>query len=140
MAQSYVRSDELPDDIGKFGFGMGIPATSLNYVGENSKFNIYNPSDVAIDPYIEHHDLKITVKGSGAFTLTNQTNNTSVKLNTAMKLGDAFVLNGVVPSLNGSTDVDTDFGHIELERGNNNITVSGLSDVNITFSFPFLYF
>ncbi|WP_375378389.1 hypothetical protein [Weissella confusa] len=82
----------------------------------------------------------ITVKGSGAFTLTNQTNGTSIKLNQAMGSGDTFVLNGVIPTLNGSTDADTDFGHIELERGDNDIRLSGLSSANVTFSFPFLYF
>lgn len=140
MAQSYVRSDELPDDIGKLGFGMNLPASELSYVGTSNQFNIYNPSDVAIDPYVQHHDLKITVKGSGAFTLTNKTNGTSIKLNKAMTTSDTFVLNGVIPALNGSTDVDTDFGHIELERGDNDIVVSGLGNASVTFSFPFLYF
>lgn len=140
MAQSLVRSDKLPDDLSSLGFGMNLPARPLSYVGTSNQFNIYNPSDVAIDPYVNHHDLVITVKGSGAFTLTNQTNGTSIKLNKAMGSGDTFVLNGVVPTLNGLTDVDTDFGHIELERGDNNIRLSGLSNANVTFSFPFLYF
>ncbi|MBJ7674012.1 phage tail domain-containing protein [Weissella confusa] len=140
MAQSLVRSDKLPDDLDSLGFGMNLPARPLSYVGTSNQFNIYNPSDVAIDPYVNHHDLVITVKGSGSFTLTNQTNGTSIKLNQAMGSGDTFVLNGVVPTLNGSTDVDTDFGHIELERGDNDIRLSGLSSANVTFSFPFLYF
>lgn len=140
MAQSLVRSDKLPDDLDSLGFGMNLPARPLSYVGTSNQFNIYNPSDVAIDPYVNHHDLVITVKGSGAFTLTNQTNGTSIKLNKAMANSDTFVLNGVIPTLNGSTDVDTDFGHIELERGDNDIRLSGLSSANVTFSFPFLYF
>ena len=140
MAQSAIRSDELPDDLSSFGFGMNLPAKPLSYVGTSNQFNIYNPSDVAIDPYVNHHDLVITVKGSGAFTLTNQTNGTSITLNKAMANSDTFVLNGVIPTLNGSTDVDTDFGHIELERGDNDIRLSGLSSANVTFSFPFLYF
>ena len=140
MAQSLVRSDKLPDDLSSLGFGMNLPAKPLSYVGTSNQFSIYNPSDVAIDPYVNHHDLVITVKGSGAFTLTNQTNGTSITLNKAMANGDTFVLNGVIPTLNGSTDVDTDFGHIELERGDNDIHLSGLSNANVTFSFPFLYF
>ena len=140
LAQSLVRSDKLPDDLSSLGFGMNLPAKPLSYVGTSNQFNIYNPSDVAIDPYVNHHDLVITVKGSGAFTLTNQTNGTSIKLNKAMTTSDTFVLNGVVPTLNGSTDVDTDCGHIELERGDNDIRLSGLSSANVTFSFPFLYF
>lgn len=140
LAQSLVRSDKLPDDLGSLGFGMNLPARPLSYVGTSSQFNIYNPSDVAIDPYVNHHDLVITVKGLGVFTLTNQTNGTSIKLNQAMASSDTFVLNGVIPTLNGSTDVDTDFGHIELERGDNDIRLSGLSSANVTFSFPFLYF
>lgn len=140
MAQSYVRSDELPDDLGKLGFGMNLPASDLSYVGTSNQFNIYNPSDVAIDPYVNHHDLKITVKGTGAFTLTNKTNGTSIRVDNRLGKSDTFVLNGVIPTLNGSTSVNTNYGHIELERGNNNIVVSGLSNANVTFSFPFLYF
>ncbi|KIU23774.1 phage tail domain-containing protein [Weissella cibaria] len=140
MAQSLVRSDKLPDDLSSLGFGMNLPAEPLSYVGTSNRFNIYNPSDVAIDPYVNHHDLVITVKGSGAFTLTNQTNGTNIELNEAMTTSDIFVLNGVVPKLNGSTNVDTNFGHIELERGDNDIRLSGLSNANVTFSFPFLYF
>ncbi|TYC50718.1 phage tail family protein [Weissella muntiaci] len=142
MAQSLVRSDELPDELDKLDFGMNIPSDKpLNYHSKQNSFSIFNPSDVVIDPYRQHHDLITTIKGSGSnFTIKNTTNNTSISVNSALNTGDTFVLNGVIPYLNNSTNVDTDFGHIELAKGNNNIEITGLSNVDITFSFPFLYF
>ncbi|MBC6498530.1 hypothetical protein H7R52_07030 [Weissella confusa] len=100
--------------------------SSLNF----STFQLTRTKNEAYDPYVNHHDLVITVKGSGAFTLTNQTNGTSIKLNQAMGSGDTFVLNGVIPTLNGSTDVDTDFGHIEL------IQASSQGTVDLVFTNP----
>lgn len=141
MAQSIVRSDELPAKIDDLGLGMNLPAKDLSYVSTTGQFNIYNPSDVAIDPYIQHHDLIITVTGTGSsFTLTNATNNTSIKVNSSLASGQTFKLNGVIPSINGNTQVDTDFGNIKLEQGDNDIRLSGLSGAEVTFSFPFLYF
>lgn len=140
MAQSIVRSDELPAKIDELGLGMNLPVKDLSYTSTASRFNIYNPSDVAIDPYIQHHDLIITVKGYGKFTLKNTTNNTSITLNTALSNGQTFTLNGVTPSIDGNANINTDFGHIKLEQGNNDIRLSGLSDSQVTFSFPFLYF
>ncbi|MCT0007156.1 hypothetical protein EFL93_01765 [Weissella confusa] len=40
MAQSLVRSDKLPDDLGSLGFGMNLPAKPLSYVGTSNQFNI----------------------------------------------------------------------------------------------------
>lgn len=141
MAQSIVRSDELPAEASQLAYGMNLPAKDLSYVGKNERFNIYNPSDVAIDPYIQHHDLIITVTGVGSsFTLTNATNNTSIKVNSSLASGQTFKLDGVIPSINGNTQVDTDFGNIKLEQGDNDIRLSGLSNAKVTFSFPFLYF
>ncbi|GAK30223.1 phage sipho_tail superfamily [Weissella oryzae SG25] len=142
MAQSLVQSDKLPDLTDDLEYSMNIPIDKeLKYQYEESLFDVYNPSDVAIDPYRQHHDLKITVKGEGnSFSLVNMTNNTAITVNTSMKQGDVFILNGVLPYLNNSSDVDTDFGHIELAKGENNIKITGLNNVDVTFSFPFLYF
>lgn len=141
MAQSAVRSDELPAKVGALGIGQGIPVDDLTYQQRGGSFKIYNPSDIAIDPYIQHHDLVISVTGVGSsFTITNKTNNTSINVTSPIRDGQTFKLNGVVPSIDGDTNIQSDFGHIELAKGYNDIQVSGLNNPVTTFSFPFLYF
>jgi hypothetical protein len=142
FSQSLVRSDELPEKLSKLGFGMNIPTNKvLNYHWNQSSLNVFNPSDVGIDPYIQHHDLKIRVKGTGNnFVINNKTNNTSIKVEQALSGSDVFLLDGVLPYLNNNADVATDYGHIELAKGDNDIEITGLNNIDVTFSFPFLYF
>ena len=138
---SLAPSDQLDSTTDGLGFGMNLPDTDTPYTFTTSNFNVYNPSDIAIDPYINHHLLKITVQGTGSFTLTNTTNGTSIQVTHSLVTGDTFVLDGVRSYLNGNADgLETDFGHIQLEKGNNEIAITGLSNPNITFSFPFIYF
>lgn len=141
MAQSAVRSDDLPAKVGALGIGQGIPVDDLTYQQRGGSFKIYNPSDIAIDPYIQHHDLVISVTGVGSsFTIINKTNNTSINVTSPIRDGQTFKLNGVVPRIDGDTNIQSDFGHIELAKGYNDIQVSGLNNPVTTFSFPFLYF
>ena len=141
MAQSAVRSDELPDKVGALGISQNIPVEDLIYKNRGGSFKIYNPSDIEIDPYIQHHDLVISVKGVGSsFSIINKTNNTSINVKSPIRDGQTFKLNGVVPSIDGNTNIKSDFGHIELAKGYNNIQVSGLNNPVTTFSFHFLYF
>lgn len=141
MAQSVIRSDQLPAQIDQMGFGLNVPTNDLNYHFNASTFNVENISDVTIDPYVQHHDLKITIKGIGAsFTLKNETNGTSITVKGSMKSGDVFVINGVTSYLNGKNDVETDYGYIKLDKGTNQFKLSGLTNIDIVFSFPFLYF
>ncbi|CAH1855123.1 phage tail domain-containing protein [Convivina praedatoris] len=138
------RSDEIASNQDKLDFGMGIPDLDNlpSYSFSSNSFNIYNPSDLEIDPYIQHHDLIIKIRGNGSsVVVTNQTNGTSFTANTSLSGNDELVMNGITLFKNGQAgQVDTDFSHIVLAKGNNNITVSGLSGANVTFSFPFLYF
>lgn len=142
MAQSVLRSDETSKSMDQLGYGDNLSIDDpLDYTFDNSEFTVFNPSDVNIDPYIQHHDLKITIKGIGEkFTLKNESNGSSITINNAMKEDDIFILNGVLPYLNNSQEIKTDFGHIELTKGLNNMQLTGLTDINIIFSFPFLYF
>lgn len=137
---SRVRSDVIDVDHTSFGMNFKLTDTPV-YNQTATKFKIYNPSDIAIDPYYQRHDLILLIKFSGSsYQITNQTNGTSYKYNKAIISSDELILNGVATTLNGTPDSqNSDFGYIKLEKGWNDITVSGATSHETTFSFPFIY-
>lgn len=137
------NSDELVENQDKLSFGMNLDLDNLpSYHFNSNNFNVFNPSDLEIDPYIQHHQLVWTIKGTGqSVTVSNATNGTSFTANTNLGSSDTLTMNGITLAKNGTQGgIDTDFGHIILARGDNNITITGLSNVDVTVSFPFLYF
>ncbi|WP_404975662.1 phage tail family protein [Weissella paramesenteroides] len=137
---SLVRSDEIDVDHTSFGMNFKLNETPV-YQQTANYFKIYNPSDIAIDPYYQRHDLMLLIKFSGSsYQITNQTNGTSYKYNKAIISSDELILNGVATTLNGTpASQNSDFGYIKLEKGWNDITVSGATSHETTFSFPFIY-
>ena len=137
---SRVRSDAISMDHTSFGMNFKLTDTPV-YKQTATKFKIYNPSDIAIDPYYQRHDLMLLIKFSGSFyQITNQTNGTSYKYNQAIGSSDELILNGVATTLNGTpVSQNSDFGYIKLEKGWNDIMVSGAASHETTFSFPFIY-
>lgn len=134
---SVRRSDQLSDE----SFGMNLVDVSPSYVHNEREFTIYNASDIQIDPYYQRHDLKISMAIDGAVTITNKTNGTHWSYKGNLSGKTKVVLDGLVTYKEGKQDsVNTDFGFIKLETGENDIVVSGAAtNHEITFSFPFLY-
>lgn len=139
-ARSIVNSVEFATNIGGYGgFGMNLPSSGLSYSSSASSFNIYNPSDIKVDPLRQHHDMTITFTGTGTPTIKNTTNNTEFAFTKALTSGDKLELIRVNPYLNGTqSGVNSDHGWIELEPGNNAITMSGFSGT-VQFDFPFYF-
>ena len=137
---SRVRTDAIDMDHTSFGMNFELTDTPV-YKQTANKFKIYNPSDIAIDPYYQRHDLLLLIKFSGSsYQITNQTNGTSYKYNKAISGSDQLILNGLATTLNGApASQNSDFGYIKLEKGWNDITVSGATSHETTFSFPFIY-
>lgn len=137
---SRVRSDVIDVDHTSFGMNFKLNETPV-YQQTANYFKIYNPSDIAIDPYYQRHDLILLIKFSGSsYQITNQTNGTSYKYNKAIISSDELILNGVATTFNGTpASQNSDFGYIKLEKGWNDITVSGATSHETTFSFPFIY-
>ncbi|KRN27750.1 hypothetical protein IV38_GL001964 [Lactobacillus selangorensis] len=136
--QSYDRSDQLTH----WQHGMNLPSDYIpQYTFTENEFDVFNASDFRVDPYKSRHDLKIIIQGvSGKLTVENQTNGTTFSITKELQPSDRFEMDGVHAMLNGVPDSqDTDFGHIELEKGSNHIIVTGTM-TGITFSFPFVYF
>lgn len=140
---SLARSDNLYTfDAELWQIGMNLPNSGdLNYHFTATKFRVYNASDVAIDPYWQRHDLKIICQFSGnSLKLTNTTNSTEWEYQRSATKSDIIIKDGITTTLNGNpASGNTDFGDIILEPGWNEISVTGTTDVDITFSFPFIY-
>ncbi|MDD9139134.1 phage tail family protein, partial [Fructobacillus sp. CRL 2054] len=61
------NSDELADNLDKLSFGMNLDLDNLpSYHFTSNSFVVNNPSDLAIDPYRQHHDMIIRIKGVGS--------------------------------------------------------------------------
>lgn len=145
MAYSIDTSENIVNSVknSDWSFGMNIPTSKnlqYHFTNQNS-FDVYNPSDVAIDPYLQNGKLAIQVKFTGSsITIKNTTNGTEWTYNQTGNGQDTILLNGVSSSINGTPcSKNTDYGHIKLEIGDNNIEVSGADTSDIVFSFPFVF-
>lgn len=140
---SLYRSDSLGSyDEDGWQIGMNIPSDGVpNYHFKSTSFKVYNASDIAIDPYGQKHDLRILFKFNGPWMkITNNTNGSSYTYKKPSNGGEQIILDGIKTTLNGKpASVNTDYGTIILETEWNDISISGASNVDITFSFPFIY-
>lgn len=140
---SLARSDNLYTyDAELWQIGMNLPdGQDIGYHFTQRNFDVYNASDIPIDPYYQKHDLRIICHFNGSnLTILNKTNGSSWQYQKATSKSDTIILDGIKTTLNGNpASVNTDYGNIVLETGYNNISVTGAADIDITFSFPFIY-
>lgn len=138
---SLYRSDSLPNIANGWQFGMNLPKTLPSYHFTSKSFKVYNASDIVIEPYKQKHDLRILFKFSGSqMKITNKTNGSSYTYKNSSNGNDQIILDGIRTTLNGNpASANTDYGTVTLETGWNDIDVSGADNVDITFSFPFIY-
>lgn len=143
---SIDRSDKarsfVTDDL---AYGMGFPSTNIgDYHYHSTSFDVYNPSDIAIDPYYEHHDYKMKISFSGSsIKITNSTNGSSFSYTKAASSTLTYdglnIYNGDNINDNNNLNANSDYGTIVLEPGHNSFQVTGCSSCSLTFSFPFIY-
>lgn len=134
---SVRRSDQIKGE----AFGMNLIEPMPSYQHSENTFSIYNASDIKIDPYYQRHDLKINMIIDGPITITNKTNGTSWSYKGNLSEKTNIVLDGLITYKKNKQDsVNTDFGFIQLEIGQNEFVVSGTTKIHdLTFSFPYLY-
>lgn len=137
---SLSRSDVVTIDDISFGMNFHLNEKPF-YTQTANSFRIFNPSDIAIDPYYQRHDLMLLIEFVGrSYQITNTTNGTSYQYKNASNGNDNIVLSGLSTMLNGKpASQSTDFGFIKLEKGWNDIMVQGATSHTTTFSFPFIY-
>ena len=140
---SYLTSDNpyLYETEG-WQIGMNLPnGQDLHYRFFNSDMQVYNASDIAIDPYFQKHQLRIVMQYTGdSLRLTNKTNGSSWKITRRSDMKNTIVLDGITTTFDGyPASRFTDFGNLTLEPGWNDIVADGASKLDVTFSFPFIY-
>lgn len=143
VRESVAKTTELYDMDKEFiSRGMGIPRDRrVPWEFNTNTFTVYNPSDVDIDPLAQKHYLKIHIRGSGNLTLTNKTTGEVFTYSRPLKDGDELIIDGVDPILNGRPDgINSNHGIISLKKGDNEFAISGLTNIDITFEFYFVYF
>lgn len=150
-AKTYARSIgtsldpyTFTSDLWSYGMGLLADASAQDYIFNNERsFQVYNPSNVAIDP--REHELEIRLIHAGTnspgVTITNNTTGDVWSYTGSITSGTTLVVDGVVSKKNTVNVVgDTNFGLITLAEGMNNFTITRLSgDFEIRFKFPFLY-
>ncbi|MFQ9706067.1 MAG: phage tail domain-containing protein [Limosilactobacillus pontis] len=139
---SLYRSNALYNfKSGNMQFGeLGLDSIP-NYHFTTSSFRLFNPSDIAIDPYGQKHDLQVVCHFSGdSLKITNASNGSEWAYNKPANNSDTVILNGISTTLNGQpASANTDYGNLILDTGWNDFTVTGANSIDITFSFPFIY-
>lgn len=140
---SYLTSDNpyLYETEG-WQIGMNLPnGKNLKYRFRTMVMNVYNASDIAIDPYYQRHQMKIVAKFEGGYlNLTNETNWTTWLYKNKSNGKDDIILDGINTTLNGiPASANTNYGNLTLEPGWNKIVAKGATTLDVTFSFPFIY-
>lgn len=123
--------------------GMNLPNgqdLQYNFVNQ-SQFKVYNASDITVDPYMQRHELKIIIKHSGgAFGIENKTTGDLYRFNGSMDSNDTLMIDGINTYKNNAlADNQTNYSYLTLAAGWNDIRIIGATDLDITFSFPFIY-
>nr|DAT97904.1 MAG TPA: distal tail protein [Caudoviricetes sp.] len=139
MKYSLLRSNQINQD-SSWGYGQNLETKGLQYHFSNqTNIQVFNASDIAVDPYLQKHDLKITIKNvSGNLTIQNKTNNSSWQYKENLVANDVILIDGIYTYKNSNYDsMNTDYGYLKLNKGYNEIILS--QEADIEFSFPFIY-
>lgn len=117
--------------------------TDIKYTHDKNKFQIYNASNDIINPLLDHKlDIKMTVVAPNGFQMLNKTNKTKFSYTGKMKQEGTILLNKTYPYIgNKRIGKDTDKGYIVLDKGFNDIELSGdgLIVSEIEYDFNFIY-
>lgn len=126
---------------GKWGLGLNIPhGVELKYVFNSSPCRVYNASN--IDLKADELPVEITFNGNvkDALTITNSTTNQVFKLAGSYTKQDTIVIDGIVPTVNGTEQYSkTNHAYLDFVKGWNDLSVSGATDYTIKFNTRFYY-
>lgn len=144
LKYSLGYSDDVMDyDSGLWQMGMNLPnGVDLTYhYTDNHNFQIYNASDITIDPLQKYHQLQIIIKSThGGVDFINKTTGDELVYGDYLTNADELVFDGMNCYLNGNlANNATNFSRMTLAPGYNNIVIRGTTPIDINFHFKFLY-
>lgn len=144
-AESLYSTDDynLMSNFWQYESGL-ISDTDIKYIHDKNKFKIYNASSDIINPLLDHNlDIYMTVTAPNGFRMLNKTNKTEFNyLGKQLKKEGTILLNKTYPYMkNKRIGKDTDKGYIVLDKGFNEIELSGdgLIVSEIKYDFNFIY-
>lgn len=140
---SLPYSDDLMEyDQDLWQYGMNLPnGIDLNYHYVNThNFDIYNASDIDIDP-VERYPLQIIVTGfHGKFDMVNETTGDEIVYTEPLEPEDKLVWDNLSVYKNGELDNgSSNLAWIRLKQGWNHFKIYGYDNIDITFHFRFVY-
>ena len=140
---SLPYSDDLMEyDQDLWQYGMNLPnGEDLQYHYVNThNFDIYNASDIDIDP-VERYPLQIIVTGfHGKFDMINETTGDEIVYTEPLEPEDKLVWDNLSVYKNGELDNgSSNLAWIRLKQGWNHFKIYGYDNVDITFHFRFVY-
>lgn len=140
---SLPYSDDLMEyDQDLWQYGMNLPnGEDLQYHYVNThNFDIYNASDIDIDP-VERYPLQIIVTGfHGKFDMVNETTGDEIVYTEPLEPEDKLVWDNLSVYKNGELDNgSSNLAWIRLKQGWNHFKIYGYDNVDITFHFRFVY-
>lgn len=117
--------------------------SDIKYKHTTSSFRIYNGSSDAINPTLGYElQIKINAEAPNGFKLINNTTGDVFEYKKAIKKNSQLILDGVHPLINNQrVGIDTNWGWINLDKGFNDIEITGknLGSTTIEFIFNFVY-
>lgn len=140
---SLPYSDDLMEyDQDLWQYGMNLPnGEDLQYHYVNThNFDIYNASDIDIDP-VERYPLQIIVTGfHGKFDMINETTGDEIVYTEPLEPEDKLVWDNLSVYKNGKLDNgSSNLAWIRLKQGWNHFKIYGYDNIDITFHFRFVY-
>lgn len=141
-SESILRTTDTPPFLeDNWQFSQGLSAEGNQYIFDTNKFVVYNGSDDTVDP-LKRHDLDISLSCAAekGLTVTNRTTGDVFKYNKPLKKGNKILISGIYPYLDGNRcGIDTNHGVITLAEGYNDFEITGATDIEAIFSFPFIF-
>lgn len=123
--------------------GGNLSDSNIKYKHTASNFKIYNGSTDAINPSLGYEmKIKINVDAPNGFKLINNTTGDVFEYKKAIKKNSQLIIDGVHPLINNQrVGVDTNWGWINLDKGFNEIEITGknLGSSTVEFVFNFVY-
>lgn len=143
-SESLKDTDKFSLSSGDWQFEGGLLSDDeIKYKHDTTSFKIYNGSSDTINPLLRHRfKLIVNIDAPKGFKITNKTTNDTFEYKKAIKRNQTLTINGVHPFINNKrVGIDTNWQWLTLDKGFNNIEITGenISNVTTQWIFPFIY-